>query len=102
MTKERYFEMCEALNSEPIEEQIPVEFEDLLTEVQEAFSIYSKLRDEWDPMNGVYLGKNFSGIMDIFTLYEVQDVDRRAIFDLLNTIDTHRTKIINAKLKNKK
>jgi hypothetical protein len=102
MTKDAYFEMCEVMGAEPVEEQIPVEFDDLSPDVQEAFGIYSKLRDEWDSMNGVYLGKNFLGIMDIFDLYEVLKEDRRTIFDLLNVIDAHRTKLINAKLKSKK
>jgi len=102
MTKDQYFEMCEMMGTEPIEEQIPIEYEDLLTDVQDALNIYSKLRDEWDGMNGVYLGKNFAGIMDIFELYEVPKVDRRTIFDLLNTIDSCRIKIINAKQKEKK
>jgi hypothetical protein len=102
MTKDQYFEMCDVMGSEPIEEEIPVEYEDLLTDVQDAFNIYSKLRDEWDGMNGVYLGKNFSGIMDIFDLYEISKEDRRLMFDILNTIDNCRSKIINDKQKEKK
>jgi len=102
MTKALYLEMCETLGNEPIDEEIPIEYDDLLSDVQEALNIYSKLRDEWDTMNGVYLGKNYIGIMDIFELYEVPMEDRRVIFDLLNTIDSCRAKVINAKLKNKK
>lgn len=101
MTKETYFEMCDMMNSEPIEEEIPVEYEDLLLDVQEALNIYSKLRDEWDTMNGIYLGKSYTGILDIFELYEIPKEDRRTIFDLLNLIDSHRSKIINEKLKSK-
>lgn len=101
MTKQQYLEMCEMMNSEPIEDEIPVEYDDLLTDVQEALNIYAKLRDEWDPMNGIYLGKNYTGILDIFELYEVPKEDRRTIFDLLNTIDTCRAKTINDKLKQK-
>jgi len=102
MTKAQYFEMCEVMGSDPVEEQIPVEYEDLFVDVQDALNIYSKLRDEWDGMNGVYLGKNFSGIMDIFDLYDVPKEDRRTIFDLLNEIDDCRGKIINDKQKEKK
>jgi hypothetical protein len=87
------------LGSEPLEEEIPVEYEDLASDVQEAFNIYSKLRDEWDSMNGVYLGKNYTGILDMFELYEVPKEDRRTIFELLNIIDTHRIKLINDKIK---
>lgn len=94
MTKDAYFEMCEALGSEPVDSEIPVDYEDLLIDVQEAMSIYSKLRDEWDSMNGVYLGKNYAGILDIFEILEISKEDRRTVFDLLGIIDKHRSKAI--------
>jgi len=91
MTREQYFEMCEALGSEPLEEEIPVEFEDLNPDLQAAFSIYQKLRDEWDTMNGVYLGKSFAGISDIFDILDIDADERRTTFDLINMIDKHRS-----------
>lgn len=94
MTKDTYFEMCEALGSEPIESEIPVEYEDLYVDVQEALGIYSKLKDEWDTMNGNYLGKSYAGILDIFTILGVPEEDRKTIFDLIGIIDTHRSKAI--------
>jgi hypothetical protein len=94
MTKEAYFEMCEMLGNEPLLEEIPVDYEDLYTDVQQALSIYSKLRDEWDTMNGVYMGKNYSGILDIFTLIDVPVEDRKTMFDLIGIIDRHRSKAI--------
>ena len=102
MTKEAYFEMCEALGTDPIEEEIPVEFEDFFLDVQEALGIYQKLRDEWDTMNGVYLGKNYSGLLDILDLLEVPVEDKRTQFELIGIIDTHRSKAIaDAKPKTK-
>ena len=94
MTRGSYFEMCEALGSEPIESEIPVEYEDLLTDVQEALNIYYKLRDEWDTMNGNYMGKNYSGILDIFSILQVPVQDHRTMFDLIGLIDRHRSKMI--------
>lgn len=94
MTKEHYFEMCEALGSEPLEEEIPVEYEDLYIDAQYALTIYAKLQDQWEGMNGIYLGKNYSGIKDIFEILEVPKEDYRTIFDLLELIDKHRAKII--------
>lgn len=99
MTKAAYFEMCEALGSEPIESEIPIEYDDLCDDLQYALSIYSKLRDEWDTMNGYYIGKNFSGIKDIFDILEVDPGDRRTIFDLICNIDVYRTKSINNRRK---
>lgn len=102
MTKEAYFEMCEALGSEPLEEEIPVDYEDFCLDVQEALGIYQKLRDEWDTMNGVYLGKNYVGLVDILELLEVPVEDRRTQFELIGIIDRHRSKAIaDAKPKTK-
>lgn len=95
MTKEAYFEMCETLGSEPIEEEIPVDFEDLISDVQEAMGIYFKLRDEWDTMNGTYLGKSYAGILDIFIILDVPIEDRKTMFELIGIIDFHRSKAIS-------
>ena len=94
MTKETYFEMCEMMGSEPIKEEVPVEYDDLLVDVQEALSIYSKLRDEWDTMNGNYLGKSYAGINDIFNILEVPVEDRKTLFNLLGIIDGIRSTIL--------
>lgn len=90
MTKDLYFEMIETLGGEPIEEEIPVEYDDLLLDVQQALDFYNKLKDEWDTMNGVYMGKNYAGLLDIFVISGVDEEDRKIIFDLISTIDLHR------------
>ncbi|NDB57211.1 hypothetical protein EB001_01990 [bacterium] len=86
--------MCESLGTEPLESEIPVDYEDLPVDAQEALQIYNKLRDEWDGFNGVYLGKNYAGILDIFTILDVPVEDRRTLFDLINMIDRHRMKAL--------
>lgn len=88
--------MCEALGSEPVEEEIPIDFEDLPVTAQQAFAIYSKLKDEWDYMGGNYIGKNYSGILDILTLLEVPVEDRKTMFELITIIDSHRAAAIAA------
>lgn len=100
MTKDAYFEMCESLGTEPVEDEIPVEFEDFFLDVQEALSIYQKLRDEWDTMNGNYLGKSYAGLIDILELLDVPVEDRKTQYELIGIIDGHRIKAIaNAKPK---
>jgi hypothetical protein len=94
MTKARYFEMCETLGTEPLEDEIPVEYGDLSPEIQYALSIYSKLKDEWDTFNGNYMGKSYNGIADIFKILEVPKEDARQMFDLIDIIDRHRSKMI--------
>jgi hypothetical protein len=102
MTKESYFEMCEMLGSEPIEEEIPVEFDDFPYEVQQAFLVYRMLRDEWEGMNGIYLGKSLTGIIEILQACEIDPQDNKIILTLVQTIDAIRQEQINTKPENKK
>lgn len=90
MTKDAYFEMCEALGSEPIDSEVPVTYDDLLLDVQEALDIYSRLKDEWDTMNGNYMGKSYAGLKDIFDILDVPTEDRKTMFTLIGMIDKHR------------
>ncbi len=95
MTKEQYFEMCEMFKSDPIESEIPVEFEDLNLDVQEAFGIYNMLQDNWDTMNGTYMGKIYTGILDILELNEIDD--KKTTYTLIRKIDEYRSKAIKSK-----
>lgn len=94
MTKDAYFDMCEALGSDPLDSEIPVDYEDFCIDVQEALGIYSKLKDEWDTMNGNYLGKSYAGILDIFTILEVPVEDHKTLYNLIDIIDGHRSKAL--------
>lgn len=95
MTKEQYFEMCEMLGNEPNESQIPVEYEDLPLEVQDALRIYNTLQDNWDYMGGNYIGKNLHGIRDIFEMNDIEKVDHKSIYELILQIDRIRAKQIH-------
>jgi predicted nucleotidyltransferase component of viral defense system len=108
MTKEGYFEMCEALGTAPVEEQIPVELADFPPEIQQAFEVYQVLQDVWEPMSGTYMGKNMNGISDLFQIYQVPQDERRFVIELIALIDVERSSQIDVKrkqedsLKNKK
>ena len=97
MTKEQYFEMCDALGTEPIETEIPIDYEDLPIDVHQAYNIYNNLQDNWDTMSGVYIGKVYAGIVDIFDMYEIDKEERKVIFSLLQVIDRHRSELISQK-----
>jgi hypothetical protein len=90
MTKEQYFDMCEQLGAEPTESEIPVEFDDFAMEVQLALSIYRMLRDEWEFVNGNYLGKNLNGIFELFEVYGVDPRDKKFYLELIHMIDSVR------------
>jgi hypothetical protein len=102
MTKDQYFEMCEMLGSEPLDSEIPVEFEDFPLEVQQAFNAYRMLRDEWDTMNGNYLGKSLIGVKDVLEATEIEQSEQKFIIMLIRMIDTVRSDEINNKKKTEK
>lgn len=83
-----------------VESNIPVEFDDFPLEVQQAFGVYRMLRDEWDTMNGNYLGKSLIGIKDVLEATEIDLQDQKFIVVLVRLIDDIRSNEIN-KLKQK-
>lgn len=97
MTRDAYFEMCEALGSEPIEEEIPVEYTDLPSDIQIVLSIYNTLKDSWNGMSGTYMGKEHNGLIDILELYEIPKEERKHTLTYINAIDNIRSSIIAAK-----
>jgi hypothetical protein len=101
MTKTAYFEMCEMLGSEPVESEIPVDFDDFPVEVQQAFAVYRMLRDEWDTMGGNYLGKSLIGVKDVLEATEVEPDEQKFIIMLIRMIDEVRSNEIN-RLKSEK
>lgn len=60
MTREQYLMMCEQLGNEPIDEEIPMDFNEFPNVVQEALNIFSILPDNWEGMSGTYMGKDYS------------------------------------------
>jgi hypothetical protein len=99
MTKDQYYQMCEALGNTPVESQIPVEFDDFPVEVQSAFELYQVLQDVWEGMSGTYMGKNMSGINDLFNIYQIHQEEKRFVLELIALIDSERMKTLSEKRK---
>ena len=95
MSKERYFEMCEMMGSDPVEGEIPVEYEDFPLDVQQALSVYRMLKDEWEGFNGLYLGKSFIGLTEVLDYMELDTSDRKLTVQLIKLIDNVRIELIN-------
>lgn len=100
MTKDTYFEMCEMLNQEPIEEEIPVEVSDFPELVQQCFVIYSMLSDIWDSMGGSYLGKDYSTVFKLLELHEITEHQETVLcLEFLRHMDQVRQKLVAEKIK---
>jgi hypothetical protein len=87
------------LGNEPVEAEIPVEFDDFPLEVQQALSVYRMLKDEWEGFNGLYLGKSFIGLTEVLEYMEIDIADRKLIVLLIKLIDGIRSALINTKEK---
>lgn len=102
MTKDAYFEMCEMLEQEPIEEEIPIEIGDFPDLVQQCFVIYQVLADNWDSMGGGYLGKDYSIVFNLFNIYNITESEEILLcLDFLQHMDSIRQKLIAEKIKAK-
>jgi hypothetical protein len=102
MTKDAYFEMCEMLAQEPIEEEIPVEVADFPDLVQQCFVIYGILSDCWDSMGGGYMGKDYAIVFNLFQVYSITDPEEILLcLDFLQHMDGVRQKLIAEKIKAK-
>ena len=99
MTAEEYFEMCEALGTEPLESEIPISFTDFPEEIQQCFTIYYMLQDVWDPMGGNYLGKNMSVVFEFFRLYQLDHAEQLFALGVIQQIDYCRSKLVSEKQK---
>jgi hypothetical protein len=76
MTKEQYFLMCEQLGTEPLDEEVPLEYQDFPEEIQEALQIFHILPDIWEGFGGNYLGKDYTllpYLMQVFNVKEIKD-----------------------------
>jgi hypothetical protein len=101
MTQESYYEMCEALGTDPDPEEVPIALSDFPMLVQQCFTIYRILPDIWDTFNGVYLSKDFNIVFNLFNLYCIDQEEVLLALDILQQIDAERARAISEKQKQK-
>lgn len=100
MTKDQYFEMCDMLGTEPVELDIPIEFQDLPGFIQQVFEIYTYLSDRWEGMSGTFMGKDYGIVFNLFDTFEIQDLtEKQTMLKIMSSIDRIRSNIITKKYK---
>ena len=72
MTRDKYLDMMEQLGKEPIESEIPPDFEDLPEIVVQALSTFNMLGDRAYPEIG-YVGKDYTNLSYYIDIYDVED-----------------------------
>lgn len=85
------------LGTTPVEDEIPIEWSDLGEVAQTALTIYQFLADNWEGFNGIYLGKYFNGVSELFDIYQVPVDLRQTIMSMLKVLDNAVIDTLKAK-----
>ena len=96
MTQERYFEMMEQLEQDPIEDEIPPTWEDFPEDVISAINVFNLLGDRVYPDIG-YIGKDYTNLPILTDVYGVNDTE--LLMDVLNFLDSRAIKQSSESLK---
>ena len=89
--------MCEQMGWEPKEEELPKDPAYLSYNIQCALVLYNALPDKWEGMSGSWMGKDYSGLMDIMNIYRIDN--KREVFDLLKIAEGEAGKFYAEKAK---
>ena len=97
MNLEQYLQMCEQMGWEPKDEEIPKDPSDLSYNVQCALILYEALPDIWEGMSGTWMGKNYSGLIDIMNIFSIDN--KKEVFNLLKVAEGEASKYYAEKQK---
>ncbi len=89
MTRERYFEMQEQMGLEPLDGDIPPDWEDLPDIVIDAVNTFNQLGDRAYPEIG-YIGKDYTNLYHFIDLYDISDTE--FFLQLLTWLDSRAIK----------
>ena len=89
--------MCEQMGWEPNEDEIPKDPSNLSYNVQGALVLYNSLPDIWEGMSGTWMGKDYSGLIDIMNIYQFDN--HKEIFTLLKVAEGEASKFYAQKQK---
>ena len=98
MSIDQYLLMCEQMGWEPKEEEIPIDPASLPLERPQALVLLNSLPDKWEGMNGVWLGKDYAGLADIMSIYQIND-NKLEVFELLKVCEAQLGKYYEQKRK---
>lgn len=89
------------LGNEPLEEEIPIDREDLMVETQMVFDLYDKLSARWEGMSGSYLGKDLILLPVLFNEFNIEDYIRKYAWHIIPIIDSYVAEDVAEKIKRK-
>lgn len=96
MTREKYLELCEQMGNEPVEDEIPPDWEDFPDIVVYAVNSFNMMGDRVYPEIG-YVGKDYTNLQHYLDFYEIQD--KEYFLQLLSWLDSRAIKKSSEELK---
>jgi len=96
MTRSKYLDMMEQLGKEPVEDEIPPDWEDLPEIVVTAVRTFNMLGDRAYPEIG-YVGKDYTNLNHYLELYDV--ADKEYFLEILAWLDARAIKQSSEQLK---
>ena len=96
MTRDRYLDMIDQLGKEPIEEEIPPDWEDLPEIVIQALSTFNNLGDRVYPEVG-FVGKDYTNLPFFLEVYGIEDTE--FFLEILSWLDSRAVKKSSEQLK---
>lgn len=89
MTRERYLTMCEQLGKEPLDTEIPPDWEDFPDIVVQALNTFNMMGDRVAADIG-YLGKDYTNLPIFMEVWGVED--KELFLDILHFLETRAVK----------
>ena len=89
MTRERYLEMCEQMGNEPLDEEIPPNYEDMPEIIIVALTTFSLLGDRVYPDIG-YIGKDYTNLDHYIDIFGIDD--KEYFMSILSWLDSRMIK----------
>jgi hypothetical protein len=96
MTRDRYLDLCEQMGNEPIEDEIPPDWDDFPEIVNICVATFNQLGDRVQADIG-YIGKDYTNVNKFMDLYGVDD--KEFFFRLLSFLDNRAIKKSSEELK---
>jgi len=96
MTRERYLEMCDQLGKEPVESEIPPDWQDFPETAVNAMNTFNMLGDRLLPDIG-YIGKDYTNLSYYLEIYNVED--KEFFLELLTWLDSRAVQTSQEQMK---
>jgi len=85
MTRDKYLTLCEQLNKQPSEKEIPPDWDDLPEIAQAAINTFNLLGDRRYPEIG-YIGKDYTNLPIYIEIYGIED--KEFFLELISWLDS--------------